>query len=86
MADRFRSLEMLRSLGDFDDPMGPAVRLQVETLLEEMRRDAVSNPTATYRLSEEGPELTVSEILAQFEAEDRMIAVIKQAFAGRSGA
>jgi hypothetical protein len=79
MSDEFKGLELLRSLGDFDDPTGLAARVQVETMVEEMRREALLNPGATYRTNEDGPERTIKEILEGCDAEDRMIAALKEA-------
>jgi hypothetical protein len=81
MAEVFRALELLRELGDFSDPTGPAARLQIETLSEKLQHFAEEHPEVTFRLTEDGPEQTAAEILAEFEAEDRALAALKEAWA-----
>ncbi|HYD15715.1 MAG TPA: hypothetical protein VEA77_04885 [Hyphomicrobium sp.] len=81
MAEEFTALQLLRELGDFSDPTGPAARLQTETLIEELRRFSEEHPKATFRITEDGPEQTAAEILAEFEAEDQALAALKEAWA-----
>jgi hypothetical protein len=79
MADEFKALELLRSLGDFGDPTGPAARVQTDTLMIEMRRLALEDPDTRYRITEDGPEQTIAEILAELDAEDAAITAMKSA-------
>jgi len=79
MADKFKALELLRSLGDFGDPTGPAARLQTETLEAEMRRLALEDPDTKYRMTVDGPEQTIAEILAELDAEKAGIAALRAA-------
>ncbi|MEA3052945.1 MAG: hypothetical protein QOG72_1848 [Sphingomonadales bacterium] len=81
MAEEFTALRLLRELGDFSDPTGPAARLQTETLAEELRRFAEEHPEATFRITEDGSEQTAAEILAEFEAENKALAALKEAWA-----
>ncbi|HEX8223720.1 MAG TPA: hypothetical protein VF605_07890 [Allosphingosinicella sp.] len=81
MAEQFAALQLLRELGDFSDPTGPAARLQTETLAEEFRRFAEEHPEVTFRITEHGPEQTAAEILADFEAEDSALAALQEAWA-----
>lgn len=76
MPDRFKALELLRSLADFDDPMGPAASLQ---MMEELRQEALAGSQIRYRLTEEGPEQTAVEILAEIEADRLAVAALRGA-------
>ncbi|MEA3044372.1 MAG: hypothetical protein QOH47_2210 [Sphingomonadales bacterium] len=47
--------------------------------MAEMRQHALDNPDATYRLSEDGPEQTIVEILAEIDAEAAGVAALRAA-------
>lgn len=79
MTEGNKAMELLRSLGDFDDPTGPATRIQIETLEAKMRRYGAENPDATFRIHEDGPEQTTAEILEELDAEEAMISTLKKA-------
>lgn len=79
MPRQLKGMDLLRSLGDFSDPVGPAARVQTDALMQEMRELALNNPEATYRISEDGPEQTITEILAELDAEDAAIEAMRAA-------
>lgn len=82
MAHTFSALELLRSLGDFGDPLGAAARLQVDSLLKDLRRHATEHPEMKYRLTVDGPEQTIAEILADLDEDDAAIVALKAALKG----
>lgn len=79
MKSHQKAMDDLKSLGDFDDPSGPAASLQAETLMEELRQSALENPSQTFRISESGPEQTIAEILADLDKDRAGIDALKRA-------
>jgi len=79
MKNHQTAIETLKSLGDFEDPCGLAAEVQVETLMIELRQSALDNPNQSFRLSEEGPEQTIVEILADLDNEQAAIDALRQA-------
>ena len=74
-----RTVDFLKSLENFDDPIGPAARLQTDRLMRELRKAAIENPITTYRMTEDGPEQTPAEILAELDADEAFIEALRKA-------
>ena len=79
MADRFAAQGLLQSLRDFSDPAGAASSVQIDSLLNELRPTDAVNSDQKFRLTEDGPEVTLAEMLAAFEVEEREIEALRQA-------
>lgn len=77
--EEFKALPLLRSLDNFSDPVGPSAQLETERLMKEMRRLAKENPNTTFRLTEDGPEQTIVEIMAELDAESAFISALRTA-------
>ena len=85
MEKNFSAMERLKSLGDFSDPTGPAVEVQISSLEQELRSHAIESPDSKFRLTEGGPEQTIAEIFAELDEEDRIIAELRNTVAKARG-
>ena len=74
-----RIVDLLKSLDNFSDPHGPAAELQTEQLMRWLRKKAIDDPFTKYRMTENGPEQTAAEILAEIEADQAAIAALRNA-------
>jgi hypothetical protein len=74
-----KAVDLLKSLDNFDDPVGPAAQLQSERLTHELRKAAAEDTRTKYRLNEDGSEQTAAEILAELEADAAAIAALRKA-------
>jgi hypothetical protein len=70
------------SLARFADPDGEAAKAQTESLEHDVRMDAAEETSGaadqqTYRLSEEGPEQTLEQILAEIDADEAAVDALR---------
>ena len=74
-------IKALQTLGDLDNT--EAARVQIDTLMREALEADAANPGQTFRMTVDGPEQTLAEILAEFEKDEDELRAIRAALKGQ---
>lgn len=70
-------IEADRSAPTFDKPTDKAPLAQIESIAHDLRMAVESEPDALFRVGDGETERSLSEILADLDAEDAAIAAVK---------